>query len=112
VTTARRDNGQAVLTLTAAVDGFFVARRPRKDTPHTSKAYANDLRAVTELLARAANTPVERLTVDDLTVPRLRSAFAEYAEGHAKASINRCWSATGTPQLRSSRQRQTARWYV
>jgi len=36
--------------------------------------------------------PLDRLTVDDLTVSRLRAAFAEYAVGHAKASINRCWS--------------------
>jgi integrase/recombinase XerC len=78
--------------LTRAVDAFFIARRPRKDSPHTVKAYAGDLRAVGELLARAANTPLEQLTVDDVTVSRLRSAFAEYAEGHAKASINRCWS--------------------
>jgi len=60
--------------------------------PHTSKAYATGLHAVGELLARAADTPVDQLTVDDLTVSRPRSAFAEYPDSHAKASINRCWS--------------------
>jgi integrase/recombinase XerC len=98
VTTTRRDEAgaddetPARLPLQEAVDAFFLARRPRKDSAHTAKAYANDLRAITELLARATDTPVDRLTVDDLTVPRLRSAFAEYADSHAKASINRCWS--------------------
>jgi len=92
VTTARPDDDKAPLTLTRAMDAFFVARRPRKDSPHTSKAYATDLHAIGELLARAADTPVDQLTVDDLTVPRLRSAFADYADSHAKASINRCWS--------------------
>jgi len=95
VTTARHDDtadDKAVPTLPESMDAFFVARRPRKDSPHTATAYANDLRAIGELLARAANTPLDQLTVDDLTVPRLRSAFAEYADGHAKASINRCWS--------------------
>jgi len=82
----------AALTLRQAIEAFFLARRPRKDSPHTTNAYANDLRVIGELLAAAAHTPLERLTVDDLTVSALRSAFADYAEGHAKASINRCWS--------------------
>jgi integrase/recombinase XerC len=97
VTTAQDDApsdavSPAGIRLSEATDAFFVARRPRKDSPHTAKAYANDLRAIDELLARDADTPLDRLTVDDLTVPRLRSAFAEYADTHAKASINRCWS--------------------
>jgi len=98
VTSARRNDAPsdatspAELRLSEAIDAFFVARRPRKDSPHTSKAYANDLRAIAELLARAATTLPDQLTVDDVTVPRLRSAFAGYADGHAKASINRCSS--------------------
>jgi len=89
---ASDDGTAAAMALQDAIDAFFLARRPRKDSPHTSKAYATDLRGIGELLAHAAKTSLAELTVDDLTVPRLRSAFAEYAESHAKASINRCWS--------------------
>jgi integrase/recombinase XerC len=95
VTTARHDDtadDEAVLTLPEAMDAFFVARRPRKDSPHTAKAYASDLRGIGELLARATGAPLNELTVADLTVPRLRSAFAAFADTHAKGSINRCWS--------------------
>jgi integrase/recombinase XerC len=103
---------RAVLTLAAAADAFFVARRPRKDSPHTAKAHAGDLRAIGELLARAAGTPAERLTVGDLTVPRLRSAFGAYADGHAKASINRCWSTWNSPSSVAPDNAQAVRWCV
>jgi site-specific recombinase XerC len=82
----------APIPLPDAIEEFFVARRPRKDSPHTSKAYSNDLRGIGELLARSADTEPDELTLANLTVPRLRSAFADYADSHAKASINRCWS--------------------
>jgi site-specific recombinase XerC len=82
----------APIPLPDAIEAFFVARRPRKDSPHTSKAYSNDLRGIGELLARSADTEPDELTLANLTVPRLRSAFADYADSHAKASINRCWS--------------------
>lgn len=78
--------------LLAAQDAFFLARRPRKDSPHTTAAYRRDLDGITSLLARFADTSVAELTIGDLTVPALRAAFGEFADGHAKTSVARAWS--------------------
>src|SRR5215207_2761545 len=67
---------------------FFAARRPRKDSPHTTDAYRRDLAGITSLLSE---TP-EDLTADDLTAEALRSAFGAFADGHAKSSVLRAWS--------------------
>nr|WP_042179353.1 tyrosine-type recombinase/integrase [Kibdelosporangium sp. MJ126-NF4] len=75
-----------------ALDAFFLARRPRKDSPHTTAAYRRDLHGVTTLLADATGRPVEQLSLRDLTVPTLRTAFGEFADGHAKTSVARAWS--------------------
>ncbi|MFD1050508.1 integrase, partial [Kibdelosporangium lantanae] len=61
--------------LLAAQDAFFMARRPRKDSPHTTAAYRRDLDGITSLLAAHAGRPTNTLTIDDLTVTALRTAF-------------------------------------
>jgi integrase/recombinase XerC len=75
-----------------AQDAFFVARKPRKDSPHTTAAYRRDLQGITALLADLAGKPLEQLSIEDLTVPCLRAAFGEFADGHAKTSVARAWS--------------------
>jgi integrase/recombinase XerC len=78
--------------LLAAQDAFFMARRPRKDSPHTTAAYRRDLGGITSLLATRANRPADTLTIADLTVTALRAAFGEFADNHAKTSVARAWS--------------------
>ncbi|RJQ79492.1 integrase [Pseudonocardiaceae bacterium YIM PH 21723] len=71
---------------------FFVARRPKKDSPHTIAAYRRDLAGVTAILADQLRRPVDELTVDQLTVHSLRLAFGRFADTHAKSSVLRAWS--------------------
>ncbi|TCO60947.1 tyrosine-type recombinase/integrase [Actinocrispum wychmicini] len=78
--------------LLAAQDAFFMARRPRKDSPHTTAAYRRDLGGVTSLLALSSGRSVAELTIGDVTAPALRAAFGEFADGHAKTSVARAWS--------------------
>jgi site-specific recombinase XerD len=78
--------------LTAAVAAFFVARKPRKDSPHTTSAYRRDLETVSRLCAVHTGAGVDALTLDQLTVAVLRSAFAAYSDDRAKTSISRAWS--------------------
>lgn len=78
--------------LHAAFTGFFVARKPRKDSPHTTAAYRRDLDSVSLLCAVHIGAKPEEITLDQLTVPVLRAAFADYAEERAKTSISRAWS--------------------
>jgi site-specific recombinase XerD len=72
---------------------FFVAIRPAKPAPGTVAGYDSDLRIIGELAARVVGVPVEELRVASLTGRVLRSAFAEFADDHAAASILRAWSA-------------------
>ncbi|ONI69082.1 integrase [Kribbella sp. ALI-6-A] len=67
---------------------FFAARRPRKDSPHTTDAYRRDLAGITALLT---DDP-EQLEVEQLTAQALRTAFGAFADGHAKSSVLRAWS--------------------
>jgi site-specific recombinase XerD len=76
----------------AAQDSFFLARRPRKDSPHTTAAYRRDLAGVNTLLAQAVGTSVAQLHVEDLTAANLRAAFGVFADTHAKSSVLRAWS--------------------
>lgn len=80
------------MQLCTVQDEFFLARRPRKDSAHTRAAYHRDLRSINELLARQLGRPLPQLDVADLTVSALRRAFGEFADGHAKSSVLRCWS--------------------
>ncbi|MGA8113588.1 MAG: tyrosine-type recombinase/integrase [Actinocatenispora sp.] len=76
-----------------AVDSFFVARAPRKDSPHTTAAYRRDLSAVLRLLADRLGRPA---TVPDLRASVLRHAFAEFAADRSAASVGRAWSVWRT----------------
>ncbi|MEV6288638.1 tyrosine-type recombinase/integrase [Kribbella sp. NPDC051770] len=67
---------------------FFAARRPRKDSPHTTDAYRRDLAGITALLT---DSP-ESFEVDELTASALRTAFGAFADDHAKSSVLRAWS--------------------
>ncbi|MEU7528453.1 tyrosine-type recombinase/integrase [Saccharothrix sp. NPDC042600] len=75
-----------------AQESFFLARRPRKDSPHTTAAYRRDLAGVTALLSDVVGTPPDRLLVVDLTAGNLRKAFGVFADSHAKSSVLRAWS--------------------
>lgn len=72
---------------------FFLAIRPAKPAPGTVAGYDSDLRIIAGIVARLCDVPVAELTVDRLTGRVLRSAFAEFADDHAAASILRAWSA-------------------
>lgn len=76
----------------AAQESFFLARRPRKDSPHTTAAYHRDLAGVNTLLAESVDSPVDALDVTDLTAGNLRAAFGLFADTHAKSSVLRAWS--------------------
>jgi site-specific recombinase XerD len=71
---------------------FFAARRPRKDSPHTTAAYRRDLAGLTTLLADELGQQAEFLSVADITVNALRAAFGAFADQHAKSSVLRAWS--------------------
>lgn len=75
-----------------AVAAFFLARTPRKDSPHTTAAYGRDLDTITDLCALHIGLPRDELRIDALTVPVLRVAFAGYSTERAKTSISRAWS--------------------
>ena len=74
--------------LPVAIAGFLEHLRAGKPSAHTLTAYATDLRLVSVLLAEDPAT----LTVADLTVARLSSGFAAYADTHAASSTARAWS--------------------
>lgn len=76
----------------AAQSAFFAARRPRKDSPHTTDAYRRDLAGITTLLCANLDRDLEDLEVDDLTAHELRAAFGAFADDHAKSSVLRAWS--------------------
>src|SRR5258706_13309269 len=75
-----------------AQDAFFMARKPRKDSPHTTAAYRRDLSGITSLLAGNAGGSVAELTIEDVAAQSLRAAFGEFADGHAKTSVSRALS--------------------
>ena len=75
-----------------AQQAFFAARRPRKDSPHTTDAYRRDLAGITALLVEEIGGEAEMLLVQDLSAPALRAAFWVFADSHAKSSVLRAWS--------------------
>jgi integrase/recombinase XerD len=82
-----------VTSVAAAVESFFVARAPRKDSPHTTAAYRRDLAAVAAIVAeQLGRAPV----VSELSAPVLRAAFAVFAADRAAASVGRAWSVWRT----------------
>jgi site-specific recombinase XerD len=76
----------------AAQSAFFAARRPRKDSPHTTDAYRRDLAGITTLLCANLDVELDQLEVDDLSAHALRAAFGAFADSHAKSSVLRAWS--------------------
>ena len=72
---------------------FFLSIRPAKPAAGTVAGYDSDLRIIAEIAARVCDVPVAELRVEWLTGRVLRSAFAEFADDHAPASILRAWSA-------------------
>ncbi|MBY8852528.1 integrase, partial [Saccharothrix sp. MB29] len=76
----------------AAQEQFFLARRPRKDSPHTTAAYRRDLAGITALLGEVLSTPPAELVIEDLSAGNLREAFGVFADSHAKSSVLRAWS--------------------
>lgn len=81
-----------IVLLLDAQEAFFLARKPRKDSPHTTAAYRRDLHGINVLLAESAGRSPAGLSLADLTVPALRGAFGAFADGHAKTSVARAWS--------------------
>jgi len=79
--------------LAGLVEAFFAARRPRKESSHTTAAYRLDLAAITTLAAAERGVAVADLSLADLDRDTLRSAFGVHADGHAAASVLRTWSA-------------------
>lgn len=79
-----------LMLVSEAQQAFFAARRPRKDSPHTTAAYRRDLAGITTLLV--AELGRAEFRVDELTAPVLRAAFGAFADTHAKSSVLRAWS--------------------
>lgn len=78
-------------TLAAAIDEFFLARRPRKHSAHTLDAYRRDLEAITVELEAVLDRKRDAITLDQLEVRVLRRAFAAISDKSA-ATISRTWS--------------------
>ncbi|WP_104481407.1 tyrosine-type recombinase/integrase [Actinokineospora auranticolor] len=82
-----------LVRLVEAQDAFFLARRSRKDSPHTTAAYRRDLAGVSRLIAQVVGVgDVGRVLADDVTAQVLREAFGLFADTHAKSSVARAWS--------------------
>ena len=79
-------------SLPAAIDEFFLARRPRKDSAHTQAAYRRDLDHITRQLAAHLDRSPPEIRLADVDTRALRTAFGAYAEDHAKSSLARAWS--------------------
>jgi site-specific recombinase XerD len=75
-----------------AIDSWFLARAPRKDSPHTRAAYQRDLAAICQAAATHLGRAVDELRVDDLTLRVLRNAFAGWSTGRAAATVRRAHS--------------------
>ncbi|WP_424186529.1 tyrosine-type recombinase/integrase [Actinokineospora sp. G85] len=81
------------MKVSEARDAFFVARRSRKDSPHTTAAYRRDLAGVGAEVARVLGVDdVGEVEMDEVTARVLREAFGEFADSHAKSSVARAWS--------------------
>src|SRR6478735_9579995 len=70
---------------------FLADRGTRKPSAHTLKAYRQDFDAIATLVAGDADG-VSQMSLGDITTDSLRTAFAQYAETHEAAPIQRCWS--------------------
>jgi len=80
------------LSLYAAIEEFFLARRPRKDSQNTHAAYRRDLEQVTTALAHHLDCAPRDIRLSRVDARSLRAAFGAYADTHAKSSLARAWS--------------------
>jgi len=71
---------------------FLADRGTRKPSAHTMKAYRQDFDAIATLIAGADTSDMSRMSLGDITTDSMRTAFAQYAETHEAATIQRCWS--------------------
>ena len=69
---------------------FLADRGTRKPSAHTLKAYRQDFDAIATLIAGGED--LSGMALGAITIDTLRTAFAQYAETHEAASIQRCWS--------------------
>ena len=69
---------------------FLADRGTRKPSAHTLKAYRQDFDAIATLIAGGED--LSGMSLGDITIDTMRTAFAQYAETHEAASIQRCWS--------------------
>lgn len=80
------------MKLRHAIDEFFLARRPRKDSSHTHAAYRRDLDNITDRIAEHLDLSPADVPLTDVDTRALRAAFGIYADTHAKSSLARAWS--------------------
>ena len=69
---------------------FLADRGTRKPSAHTLKAYRQDFDAIATLITGGGD--LSGVPLGAITIETLRTAFAQYAENHEAASIQRCWS--------------------
>ncbi|WP_420753973.1 tyrosine-type recombinase/integrase [Rhodococcus sp. O3] len=74
------------------ISAYLETLQTAKRSAHTVKAYRLDLRAVCEQLAATRQLDPDALTVQDVTIRSLRSAFAAFARERQPASVRRAWS--------------------
>jgi site-specific recombinase XerC len=72
---------------------FLADRGTRKPSAHTMKAYRQDFDAIATLIAGGATCDLSRMSLGDITTDTMRTAFAQYAQTHEAATIQRCWSS-------------------
>ncbi len=84
----RRDNEASRPEWFAA---FLADRGTRKPSPHTMKAYRQDFDAIAALIV-GSDQDLSAMSLGNITTEAVRAAFAQYAETHEAASIQRCWS--------------------
>jgi integrase/recombinase XerC len=65
-------------------------RGTRKPSAHTLKAYRQDFDAIAALIAGGGD--LSDMPLSAITIDTMRTAFAQHAETHEAASIQRCWS--------------------
>lgn len=76
-----------------ALIGFFETRAPKKESPHTTRAYRNDLTALMGVVADQLGKTTSDLTVDDLADLRtMRRAFGWWVtngpQGQKRADLS------------------------
>lgn len=77
--------------LDEAIEEFFLARMPRKHSPHTLAAYRRDFESIVAELTEVVGKPRAGLDLNDLQVRVLRRAFAQISHRSA-ATVARTWS--------------------